>query len=199
VNRVYGIPPGADFPALVVRGLRQEMAAAPPEAMARVLLFVNAGRMRRRMIEMFVAEGAGFLPKIRLVTDPGLDPLPGVPPAEPALRRRLELMRPVAALLQAAPGLAPVSAAYDLADALAGLMDEMQGEGVLPEALANLDVAHHAAHWERAHAFIRLLLPYFDAEGAPDPAMRQRLAVAALVAGWRKSPPADPVIVAGDA
>ena len=58
---------------------------------------------------------------------------PGVPPAVPPLRRRLELMHLVAGLLARQPDFAPRSAAYDLADSLAALMDEMQGEGVAPK------------------------------------------------------------------
>ena len=59
------MPPGADFPAQLVQGLKQRLAGSPPEAMARVTLYVNTTRMKRRIVEIFVAGGASFLPRIR--------------------------------------------------------------------------------------------------------------------------------------
>ena len=66
---LFALPCGADFPAELVRGLRARLAGLPPEAMARVQLFLNTERMRRRVQEIFVAEGASFLPKLRVLTD----------------------------------------------------------------------------------------------------------------------------------
>ncbi|MBD3766135.1 MAG: double-strand break repair protein AddB, partial [Rhodobacterales bacterium] len=101
------------------------------------------------------------------MTDLAFDPvLADLPPPVPPLRRRLDLARLVAALLDRAPDLAPRSSIFDLADSLAGLMDEMQGEGVPPRALHDLDVGDLSAHWARARQFLLLVEQYLGAGGA---------------------------------
>lgn len=196
--RVFALPPGVDFPAALVRGLRTRLQGHPPEAMARVQLFVNTARMRRRVTEVFAAEGATLLPRIRLVTDLAQEAaVEGIPAAIPPLRRRLELMQLVGHLLDAQPDLAPRAALYDLADSLATLMDEMQGEGVSPQAIARLDVSNHSAHWTRTQAFMQIVQPFFAASEPPDPEARQRRVVEAMAARWAVAPPPGPVIVAG--
>ncbi len=196
--RLFGLPPGADFPQALVGGLISRMADAPPEAMARVTLFLNTARMQRAVRATFDGRGARFLPRLRLITDLGRDPLPDLPPAVPPLRRRLDLARLVAERVRLDRDFAARSAIFDLADSLARLMDEMQGEGVDPARLEAADLAeNHAAHWERSLDFIRIIARYFDADSAPDPEARQRRVIEALTAAWQASPPADPVIVAG--
>lgn len=194
--RLYALPPGADFPALLVAGLRQRMGGQPPEAMAAVQLYVNTPRMRRRITELLTSEGAAFLPRIRLITEVSAA-VPGMPLAVPPLRRRLELTQLIARLLESQPDLAPRSALYDLADSLATLMDEMQSEGVTPAAIAGLDVSDHSAHWQRTQAFMGIVAPYFAGQETPDTEARQRLAVLRLTAQWVATPPQGPVIMAG--
>ncbi|MDW4549125.1 double-strand break repair protein AddB [Defluviimonas sp. D31] len=196
--RLFGLPPGADFPAALVSGLVAKMADQPPAAMARVTLYLNTGRMQRRVRAEFDRHGARFLPRLRLVTDLGRDPLAGLPPPVPALRRRLELAQLVAGLLARQPDFASGTAAIDLADSLARLMAEMQGEGVAPAALEAPDLAeNHAAHWERSLAFIRIVARYFADDAVPDAEARQRRIVEALAERWAKAPPEDPVLIAG--
>lgn len=192
---IFALAPGVDFPAALVAGLRARMAGQPPEAMAGVTLYLNTQRMRRRVTELLVAEGAGYLPRMALVTDLGADVF-GVPVAVSGLRRRLELTQLVAGLLEAQPDLAPRAALYDLADSLATLMDEMQGEAVSPEAVAAVDVSDHSAHWARTKAFLGIVTPFFQG-GAPDAQARARMVVERLLARWQVAPPTGPVIVAG--
>jgi ATP-dependent helicase/nuclease subunit B len=194
-KHIFALPPGADFPAELVRGLLERTAEQPPEALARVTLYLNTSRMRRRVEELFAASGAHLLPKLRLVTDLTQDPQLALPKPIPALRRRLQLAALIAKLLDAQPDLAPRSALYDLADSLALLMDEMQGEGVAPDAIASLDVSNHSKHWERAQAFLRIIAPLFG--DSPDKEALQRQAVMRLAARWATTPPADPIIIAG--
>jgi ATP-dependent helicase/nuclease subunit B len=195
--RLFALPPGADVPAALVAGLRARMVGQPPEAMARVTVYLNSGRMLREVQGVMTQGAACLLPRLRLVTQLGSDFGAGLPPAVPPLRRRLELARLVSRLIDAQPDLAPRAALYDLADSLAALMDEMQGEGVPPEVLAALDVSDHSAHWKRTQDFLRIVAPFFSGTEAPDEQARQRLAVTRLIARWQVSPPADPVIVAG--
>ena len=196
--RIFALPPGADFPAELVCGLRERLADKPPEAMAEVQLYVNTSRMRRRMIDLFCASGAGFLPQIRLITALGQETLvAGIPAAVPPLRRRLELAALIAPLIDADPSFAPRAAIYDLADSLAGLMDEMQGEGVTPAGIAALDVSNHSDHWTRTQRFLRIVTDYMGANAAPDTEARQRLVVERLAEAWKTNPPSGPVIIAG--
>ncbi|MGR3572377.1 double-strand break repair protein AddB [Brevirhabdus sp.] len=198
--RVFGVAPGCDFPAAVVEGLRARLAGAPPEAMARVELFVNTRRMGRRIRDLFTQGPACFLPRIRLVTDLAADPRAvGLPPVVPPLRRRLQLAQLIRRLLQQAPDLAPQTAVFELADSLAGLLDEMQGEGVAFERLAQLDVAGHSAHWERSLKFLSIVAQFLEVQDQQDldPEARQRAVVERLIAAWNTAPPRNPVIVAG--
>jgi len=196
--RLFALPPGADFPRLVVEGITARLAGHPPETMAAATLYLNTGRMLRRIRAAFADHGARFLPRMRLITDLGREPLAGVAPPVPPLRRRLELMQLVTRLLAREPDIAPQGAAFALADSLARLLDEMQGEGVSPEVLAAPGLAEdHAAHWERSLTFLRIIARYHGDDAAPDAEARQRRVVAALVARWQADPPTAPVIVAG--
>lgn len=198
--RLFALPPGADFPRALVEGLLARMAGQPPEAMAPVTLYLNTSRMRRRVQAILSECGPRLLPKLRLIADLGPDtPAPSLPPPTPPLRRRLELAQLVAGLLDRQPDLAPRSALYGLADSLAQLLDEMQGEGVGPEALARLDLSNQSEHWRRTRAFLEIAARFAGPLGleAPDAQCRQRMAIAALTQTWESTPPAGPVLVAG--
>ena len=195
---VFGLAPGVDFAAALVRGLRDRMQGQPPEAMARARVYLNSERMRRQVTRAFAASGAGFLPKLVLVSDLAQDPaFAALPPVVPPLRRRLELTRAIDLLLQRAPDLAPRAALYDLADSLATLMEEMQIEAVPVARLAALDVSGHAAHWARTQAFLGILAPYLDDAAALDRGARLRMAAEHIAMTWATRPPDTPVIVAG--
>ncbi|WP_040610673.1 double-strand break repair protein AddB [Oceaniovalibus guishaninsula] len=193
---VYGLPPGADFPADLIAGLADRLTDAPDD-WARVEIFVNTRRMQRRIRELFAAGPPRLLPRLRLVTDIASDPAADIAPPVSPLRRRLELAQLVSALVEADPGLAPRAAVQDLADSLAAILDEMQGEGVPLEALADLDVSDLSGHWDRSLRFIRLVGRYLDPDAPPDPEARQRRAIERLAMRWRADPPRHPVIVAG--
>ncbi|MBN2906052.1 MAG: double-strand break repair protein AddB [Rhodobacteraceae bacterium] len=197
---LFGLPPGADFPKELLVGLEHRLSGHPPTAWAQVEIWVNTQRMRRRLHDLLGDGPPRIWPRIRLVTELSQHPiLADLPrPASP-LRRRLELARLVAALLDRAPDLAPRSSTFDLADSLAALMDEMQAEGVPPRALHDLDVGDLSAHWARARNFVTLVEDYLgpDLTDRPGLAARQRLAAERLAAHWQIAPPDHPVIVAG--
>ncbi len=192
--RVFAEAPGTDFPAAVARGLRARLAGQPPEAIARVELLVNTARLQSRLRAALMADGPGFLPRIRLIA--ALDAADTDAPRA-ALRRRLELAQLIRGLLAADPSLGPRHAAFALADSLARLLDEMQAEGVPLAALDKLDVSQHSQHWERSLRFIRLVARYLDPGALRDRQGAQRAAIEALIESWRTQPPAHPVIVAG--
>ncbi|WP_112312099.1 double-strand break repair protein AddB [Pseudogemmobacter bohemicus] len=196
--RLFGLPPGVDFPARLAAGLQARLMGQPPEAMARVTVYLNSQRMRRRLREALLARGAGFLPRLKLVSEPGNDPLlTGQVQGASPLGRRLELAVLIDRLLAAEPDLAPRHALYDLADSLAGLMDEMRAEEVDPAALDTLDIEGHAAHWSRTRRFVSLIAQFFTESAPPDSEARLRMALMAQIAAWEAAPTPDPVIIAG--
>jgi ATP-dependent helicase/nuclease subunit B len=197
--RVYGLAPGVDFPRALVVGLRDRTRGQPPEAMARIELIVNTRRMARRLRDIFDAGPPGLLPRIRLLTRlEGLVPGIAPPPATPPLRRRLALIELVSRLLDADPSLAPRASLYDLSDSLAGLIDEMQGEGVAAEEIAALDVSDLSGHWDRARRFLAIAQTYLEQTiDTPDTEARQRQMVTRIAARWAGAPPQHPVIIAG--
>ena len=100
---------------------------------------------------------------------------------------------------------APLAAAPALAEALAGLLDELDEAGIDAAALDTLVEGDQAGaeHWTRTLRFVDIVRHAWpairaEAEGAAmDPKARQRAAVEALVAGWQAAPPPAPVIAAG--
>ncbi|MEL6648930.1 MAG: double-strand break repair protein AddB, partial [Pseudomonadota bacterium] len=196
--RVFTVPLGVDFPKALVDGLRERTQGQPPEALARVQLIVNTRRMARRIRDLFDDGPPCLLPNITLITQPGETwRLGDIPEAVSPLRRRLELVQLVTALLDKQPDLAPRSSIYDLADSLVKLMDEMHGEGVPPQKIDQLDISDQSGHWARIRSFLSIIRHYFEAGSAPDPEDRQRRVVEALIASWQIDPPQHPVIIAG--
>ncbi|NRB33984.1 MAG: double-strand break repair protein AddB [Rhodobacteraceae bacterium] len=195
--RVYALPCGVDFAAELVAGLIARHENQPPEAIARTTLIVNTARMQRRVRMLFQDGSARFLPRILLLSD--LHRQRGarhLPPPPPPLRRRLELTQLVTGLLDRRPDLAARASAFDLADSLARLMDEMRDEAVSANRIRDIDVSDLSAHWARAQAFFdiaeRVTGPEKDSPGAD-----LRSVVEALRTHWHSMPPQGPVILAG--
>jgi double-strand break repair protein AddB len=196
--RVFALPPGVDFPSALVRGLQDRMAGTAPHDMAQVQLFVNTARMQRRIRTLFAQSDASFLPKLRLVTDLGRDDVGAdFPDAVNPLVRRLELAQLVRRLIDTERDFAARAHTFDLADSLAGLMEEMQVEGVHPDKLGELDVEHHSAHWERSQKFLKLVTKFFASDAPLNAEARQRVVVNQLIERWAVAPPTHPVIIAG--
>lgn len=196
--RLFGLPPGADFPRLLVEGLIDRTRHLPPEALGRVTLIVNTRRMARRIRALFDAGPARLLPRIQLVTDLGENSALGMIPLPVSpLRRRLALVQLVSALLEQEPDLAPRAALYDLADSLAQVFEEMRGEGVSFDDIRKIDVSQHSDHWARALKFLTIVDQVEEDDEAPDAAARLRMVAELLARDWAVAPPPGPVIIAG--
>lgn len=197
--RLFGVPPGVDFPQALVEGIRASFINEPPEAMARVQVVVNTRRMARRIRSLFDAGPACLLPRITLITSFGESFARGsIPQAVSPVRRQIELSSLVRALLVAQPDIAPRTALFDLTQSLAKLMDEMHSEGVLPEDIAKIDTGDQSGHWERIKSFLDILAPYFDSGQAnPDIETRQRMVIEQIARSWREKPPDHPILIAG--
>lgn len=197
--RVFAMPPGTDFPAELVRGIRQMSEGQAPEVLARTFVVVNTQRMKRRVTALFAIGAASILPKVITLSDLSL--MPGAPvgekPANP-MARRIELARLIVRLIESEPDLASVDSVFDLADSLAGLIDEMHGEGVDVETIRQLDVSDQSGHWARTQRFIGIAEAYVaSADMPPDPEAAQRDQVAQMIANWQDDPPRTPIILAG--
>lgn len=197
IHGLYGLPPGADFPAALVSGLVERFAGMAPDALARAEVIVNTQRMRSRLSEAFADGMPRLLPRIRLVTEMAHDPLARPVATVPALRRQLELTRLITALLEREPDMAARSDAFALAESLTALLSEMEDEGVAPGAVAALDVGDMSAHWARARGFLEIVAAYQIAADESGANAALRSAVEARIAAWDANPPAHPVILAG--
>lgn len=198
MGSLYALPPGVDFPAELVAGLIDRMRTEPPEAMARLRLFLNSGRMLRRVREEFDRHGARYLPRLGLIADLARAPVADIPPAVPSLRRRLELAQLVAGLAARMPQFEPGAGVFSLADSLADLLAEMQDENVPPSAIEALDIQDsHAAHWQASLGFIRIVARYFEDEAEPDSTARLRRVIEAMAHSWTLTPPQDRIVIAG--
>lgn len=193
---MFAVPCGVDFPKALVTGLIARSRSHPPEQLAKAEVILNTSRMMRRVRQLFDTGPDMLLPRLSLLGDltAGLT----VPPPIAPLRRRLELTQLVSKLLEAQPDLASRASLYDLSDSLAGLIDEMQGEGISTEVIRNLDVSDMSGHWARAQSFISIADQLVDLHnGALDKEARQRKIVTDLINQWQKSPPEHPIILAG--
>ena len=197
--RLFGLPPGVDFPQALVRGLETRLEGAAPEDWARVTLIVNTNRMARRLRDLFDAGPARLLPRILLVTDLARllpEPLPKSHRTD--LRRKLDLMSLVRKLVETQSHFALHGALFDLTSSLTDLFDEMEAEGVPPEVISTLDVTDESGHWARTQAFIGIARQYLDTlEGARDTAAQARAIMDGLSAHWAEAPPPGPIILAG--
>ncbi|MFX0542341.1 double-strand break repair protein AddB [Roseovarius sp. S4756] len=196
--RVFGLPPGVDFPDQLIAGILNRLDGEPPEALGHVHLIVNTRRMARRIQALLAVGPARLMPRISLVAELGRDwTMTDIAPPAPPLRRRLELIQLISSLLDAQPDLAPRTALYDLANSLAGLMDEMEGEGVSPDVIDRLDVSDQSGHWERIRAFLNIVRHFTEGRGAPGAEARQRRVIERMIARWEDAPPQHPVLLAG--
>ena len=66
--RLFGVPPGVDFPADIVDRCLKAYRDQPPDALARLHIIVNTERMRRRLIDLFSDGTARLLPRITPLT-----------------------------------------------------------------------------------------------------------------------------------
>lgn len=200
---VATIPADRPFAATLAAGLLARFGARD---LARVRLLLPSRRACLRLQDAFLDANDGralLLPRLLPVGDVAEDQglLDAavewrVPPAMGELERRFvlfELVRRVDAAL-------PHEQAFRLADALAGLMDELADEGVDLVRLTELDVADVAEHWRDIAKFLELLARQWPAIAAGMGVVarreQRRRLLAAVARSWREAPP-GPVVLAG--
>ena len=200
-SRLFGIAPGCDFSSVFLEELQRRLSGLSPEALGRVVIFTNTQRAKRRLEELLVDGTNRFLPKVRVISDLATDPLLlDVPEeTETVLSRQLVMMRAVRKLLESGQSVAPVSAAFDLAQSLMTLLDEIDGVGEIPKSFSELDVQEHSKHWQTSLEFLKIIDEAALAKGRVKPGTEaaQVQAVEAIGRIWDANPPNDPVFVVG--
>ncbi len=178
---------------------------------SRGLILLPTRRAARSLAEAFLRVSGGqpmLLPRITAIG--ALDEAPltlagalDLPPAiDPALRLA-ELTRMILALPVAAGGVTGADQAWQLAQALAELMDEAERAEImdLPTALEGAADGALAAHWDVTLRFLDIVTrqwPLFlDAHGWMNPAARQVRLLRAQARAWQDVPPDRPVWIAG--
>jgi ATP-dependent helicase/nuclease subunit B len=227
---VYSIASSSAFVDALAAGILEQYGA-DPLTLSRVAVLLPTRRACRSLREAFLRIGNGapmLLPDIRPIGDVeedeilltsaeagGVEGGPGLgqqildlPEAMPGLRRELLLVQLILRFneqrktgeAQTSSGLDAAQAAH-LARDLAGLIDQVQTEGldfarlidIVPEALA--------AHWQLTLDFLTIVTEFWPKilaeEGFVDPAERRNLLMELQARAWSENPPDHPVIAAG--
>ncbi|MGY6662991.1 MAG: double-strand break repair protein AddB [Glycocaulis sp.] len=213
--RVFTLAPAADFLKSLARTLVAEFP--DPEALAGVTVLLPTRRAGRALGEAFSAIqaengiSAAILPLIRPLGDVDADEPPFEPgelehlalPAISAARRRFELASLILAREEAARREMTPDGALVLADALAGLLDELASEEITGLGALEDPAVRAALPADRQEAalFLDIVLEqwplHLKALGLTDPAARRSTLLNALADRWQESPPPGPVIAAG--
>ena len=198
-SRVFKVPVGVDFANVFLEGLKARLNGKQPHDLARVIIFINTRRAERKLKELFINSGSSLLPQFYLITDLSDDPLKlcNLPAPAPSHHRLINLGQLIRKLLITEPDLAPISATYELAESLAALMDEAQGEGIQMTDVLNLDVGEHSAHWNRSKKFLSILATHWEQNAFTDPQDRMRHVVETYATHWDKNPTNQTILIAG--
>ncbi|NYF30885.1 double-strand break repair protein AddB [Sphingopyxis sp. JAI108] len=164
--------------------------------------FVRAGGTGLLMPRLVVIGDADLDESVALALDP-IDESDAIPPAIDALRRRLML----AALIERynPAGEEPITgaAAFQLAEGLGRVIDQLHYEEVAPARLADIENAlgDLAGHWQASWRRLSLLVDQWPAmlaaTGHIDRADRRNRLLDRVSKGWRVAPPARFVVAAG--
>ncbi len=200
------------FADALVAGLMRR-TGREPLALARTLVLLPNNRGVRAVTDAFVRASGGALLLPRLVAlgdvemgervggalDPADDPLP---PAVPAMARRIILARLVAE--ERVRTGAPVEAgeAVRLAGELARTLDQLLVEGVAPERLRAIELGPELSeHWRRSLDVLEIVLDRWPRElrrlNAIDEAVRRSTTLERLASRWTAMPPEGIVCAAG--
>jgi ATP-dependent helicase/nuclease subunit B len=206
--RVYTLPAGTDFAAVLACGLLAQYADQPQD-LGRLLLLLPNRRACVAVADAFLEAKNGatlILPRMQPVGDVDLKTLlplglaaddPSLVPPIGALHRDLLLAR----MIQAMPSMT-VAQSLHLARDLARWLDQAHSFGVDPEALETLVPDHDlAGHWQQVMTFLRLITrewpKILGSYGLCDRGDYQTRLMTARAAQWQDQPPPYAVMIAG--
>jgi ATP-dependent helicase/nuclease subunit B len=164
--------------------------------------FVRAGGAGLLMPRLAVIGDADLDESVALALDP-IDEAAPIPPAIDPLKRRLML----AGLIEKhhPAGEEPITgaAAFQLAEGLGRVIDQLHYEDIAPARLADIESAlgDLAGHWQASWRRLSLLVDQWPkmlaATGHIDRADRRNRLLARVSAAWRAAPPARFMVAAG--
>jgi len=212
---VFSIPVQRAFADALAAGLIDRCADGAL-GLAKGLILLPSNRARSAVQAAFVrASGAGLLmPRLAVIGDADLDESVAlaldaidaadpIPPAIDALRRRLMLAALIERHNPAGEEAITGAAAFQLAEGLGRVIDQLHYEEVAPARLGDIEAAlgDLAGHWQASWQRLRLLIDHWPAmlaaTGHIDRADRRNRLLARVSAGWRTAPPGRFVVAAG--
>ncbi len=212
---VFSIPVQRAFADALAAGLIDRFADGAL-GLAEGLILLPSSRARSAVQAAFVrASGAGLLmPRLAVIGDADLDESVAlaldaidaadpIPPAIDALKRRLMLAGLIERYHPAGEEPITGAAAFQLAEGLGRVIDQLHYEEVAPARLSDLESAlgDLAGHWQASWHRLRLLVDHWPAllaaTGHIDRADRRNRLLARVSAGWRTAAPARFVVAAG--
>ncbi|MBV9734502.1 MAG: double-strand break repair protein AddB [Acidisphaera sp.] len=206
---LFAIPPHLPFLETLAAGWLAE-CGGDPQAVSRGLILLPTRRAARALAEAFLRQAGGrplLLPRITAFG--ALDEAPlalagalTLPPAVEQAQRLAVLSRFILALNGDFGAPRSADRAWRLAAELASLVDEAHRAGVdLAAALPGLADQGYAEHWEQTLRFLDIVTRQWPAwlaeQGLMDPAARQAALLRAQRDAWERTPPEEPVLVAG--
>ncbi|WP_374526091.1 double-strand break repair protein AddB, partial [Sphingopyxis sp.] len=209
---IYSIPVHRAFADALAAGIIAQYADGAL-GLAEGLILLPSNRARSAVQAAFVrAGGQGLLmPRLAVIGDADLDESVALaldaidddplPPAIDPLRRRLLLAELIERHTPAGEERIAGAAAFELADGLARVIDQLHYEEVPVAALVDLDLGAFAEHWQASLGRLRLLVDHWPAmlakTGSIDRAERRNRLLGRVTAAWRAAPPARFVVAAG--
>ena len=212
---VFSIPVQRAFADALATGLIDRFADGAL-GLAEGLVLLPSNRARSAVQAAFVrASGAGLLmPRLAVIGDADLDESVAlaldaideadpIPPAIDALRRRLMLAALIERHNPAGEEAITGAAAFQLAEGLGRVIDQLHYEEIAPTRLGDIEAAlgDLAGHWQASWQRLRLLIDHWPAmlaaTGHIDRADRRNRLLARVSAGWRAAPPRRFVVAAG--
>ncbi len=210
---IYSIPVNRAFADALAAGLIARYADGAL-GLAEGAILLPSNRARSAVQAAFVrAGGQGLLmPRLAVIGDADLDESVAlaldaigdtepIPPAIEPLRRRLLLAELIERHTPADEAPIVGAAAFQLADGLARVIDQLHYEEVSAAALVDLDLGAFADHWRASLERLRLLVDHWPAvlarSGSIDRADRRNRLLDRVTAAWRAAPPPRFVVAAG--
>jgi ATP-dependent helicase/nuclease subunit B len=210
--RVFSIPVHRAFADALAAGIVARYADGAL-GLAEGLILLPSNRARSAVQAAFVrAGGEGILmPRLAVIGDADLDESVALaldaidddplPPAIDPLRRRLLLADLIERHTPAGEPPIAGASAFQLADGLARVIDQLHYEEVRVGDLVDLDLGAFAGHWQASLGRLRLLVDQWPAvlakTGSIDRADRRNRLLGRVTEGWRAAPPARFVVAAG--
>lgn len=212
---IFSIPVQRAFADALAAGLIARYADGAL-GLANGLIILPSNRARSAVQAAFVrASGSGLLmPRLAVIGDAdldesvalALDPIDesdAIPPAIDALKRRLMLAGLIEKHVPAGEDPITGAAAFQLAEGLGRVIDQLHYEEVAPARLADIESAlgDLAGHWQASWRRLSLLVDQWPkllaTTGHIDRADRRNRLLERVSRGWRVAPPARFVVAAG--